>query len=89
MNKIKFDCTSTEAKEIEFIVERFSKNFKCDQFTLMMDITATHCNGNPLKLFALKEAEDFDFYHDVFGIVNNIDRETGKLKNCFSPRYSA
>ena len=54
-----------------------------------MDITAVHCNGNPLKLRELAGADQFNFAHDVFGIANKIDRSTGKLANFFSPRYSA
>lgn len=53
-----------------------------------MDITACHCNGNPLKLDALLRADEFNFAHDVFGIRRHINRETGKLENCFSPRFS-
>jgi len=30
--------------------------------------------------------DDFNFYHDMFGIHNNLDRNTGKLKNHFVPR---
>ena len=54
-----------------------------------MDITACHCNGNPLKLQELLDAPDGDFGHDVFGIRRFIDRETGQLTDFFSPRYSA
>jgi hypothetical protein len=53
-----------------------------------MDIEACHCNGNPLDLAALLAAPTTDFMHDVFGIMANINRETGTLENCFSPRYS-
>jgi len=59
-----------------------------DRMTAIMDIDACHCNGNPLKLQELLEADDFNFGHDVFGIRANIDRTTGKLQNCFVPRYS-
>lgn len=55
----------------------------------VMDIEAAHCNGNPLDLSALLTADDFNFAHDVFGIRRHLDRETGKLMDCFSPRYSA
>lgn len=54
-----------------------------------MDITATHLNGNPLKLAELASAAQFDFAHDVFGIARKLDRSTGQLTDCFSPRYSA
>lgn len=53
-----------------------------------MDITACYANGNKLDLQQLLDADDFNFSHDVFGIREHLDRETGKLKNCFSPRFS-
>jgi hypothetical protein len=59
-----------------------------DKLTVVMDIDACHSNGNPLKLQELLKADNFNFAHDVFGIRNNINRKTGKLENCFSPRYS-
>ena len=55
----------------------------------MMDITATHANGNPLRLFDLAAADEFNFAHDVFGIRRHINRETGKLEDFFRPRFSA
>lgn len=51
-----------------------------------MDITACHMNGNALDLKKLIDFDDFNFSHDVFGIRRYIDRETGELKDCFSPR---
>ena len=54
-----------------------------------MDITACHVNGCPLKLDALLAADEFNFAHDVFGIRRHINRRTGKLENCFLPRFSA
>lgn len=53
-----------------------------------MDVTATHASGNPLRLEALAEADKFSFVHDVFGIARHLDRSTGELTSCFSPRYS-
>lgn len=60
-----------------------------DQMSAVMDIDACHNNGNPLKLQELLEADDFNFGHDVFGIRQHIDRQTGMLGDCFVPRYSA
>lgn len=54
-----------------------------------MDITACHLNGCPLKLDALLDADGFNFAHDVFGIRQHINRETGKLQDFFLPRYAA
>ncbi len=60
-----------------------------DHLDAVMDIDACHNNGNSLKLAELLAADDFNFAHDVFGIRANIDRTTGKLANCFVPRYSS
>jgi len=54
-----------------------------------MDITACHANGMPLKLDALLGADEFNFAHDVFGIRRHINRETGKIGDCFVPRFAA
>ena len=61
---------------------------KYDKLTALMDIDACHNNGNPLRLTDLLNADDTNFTHDVFGIRANINRTTGKLDNCFVPRYS-
>lgn len=55
---------------------------------VMMDIEACISNGCPLRLDDLLAAGDTDFAHDVFGIRRHLNRETGKLENCFSPRFS-
>jgi hypothetical protein len=55
---------------------------------LLMDITACHANGTPLRLSELADADDFNIAHDVFGISRHIDRETGQLNGCFLPRYA-
>ena len=36
---------------------------------------------------ALLNADDFNFAHDIVGIRNHLDRETGRLGNCFLPRF--
>ena len=70
-------------------VEMASKaRFKYKKLDALMDIAACHGNGNPLRLQELLVADDFNFAHDVFGIRNCIDRNTGKLNGTFSPRYS-
>ena len=54
-----------------------------------MDLAATHLNGNPLDLEKLMDFDDANFNHDIVGIKVNINRNTGELENCFSPRCSA
>lgn len=62
--------------------------FKYDWMDADMDITACHLNGTPLKLNALLAADSANFAHDVFGIRRHLNRETGKLEDCFCPRYA-
>lgn len=72
------------------IVERTAKLVRdpIDRLALDMDITAAHLNGCPLKLAELLEARDSDFLHDIAGIARHLDRKTGKLTDCFVPRYA-
>lgn len=56
---------------------------------IAMDLTAAHLNGNPLRLKELLNAPDASLMHDVYGIERHLDRETGKLGGCFTPRFSA
>lgn len=53
-----------------------------------MDLSACHANGNPMDFKALSEANDFEFVHDVWGIRRHLNRKTGELMDCFSPRFS-
>lgn len=60
-----------------------------DKLGLMMDLTACHANGNPLRLTDLAETkDDFSFIHDVGGIRRHLNRDTGQLEDGFSPRFS-
>jgi hypothetical protein len=61
---------------------------KRDVLSISMDIEACHECGNPLRLQELLDTDDGNFAHDVFGIQRHLDRDTGKLKDCFLPRYS-
>jgi len=55
---------------------------------LIMDLNACHSNGCPLDLPSLLVGNMEDFGHDVGGIQKYIDRETGKLTQCFVPRHA-
>lgn len=90
-----FKTARHEFDLIQKIVDRsmgLSTARRYDQWTRMdmhMDLSAVHANGNPLRLDDLLAADDFNFAHDILGIRRNLDRETGKLENFFSPRFSA
>ncbi|MEG7715417.1 hypothetical protein, partial [Listeria monocytogenes] len=64
-----------------------SLGHSCDRLGLMMDIEYTHAE-TPLRLVELLSASDSNLAHDVFGINRHIDRATGKMSGCFSPRYT-
>jgi hypothetical protein len=53
----------------------------------LMDVTACHANGCPLRLQEFLEADASNFAHDAFGIQRHINRDTGKLENFFLPRF--
>ena len=91
---LNWNTTKGEAFTIMGIVKRFRKIapelgiYDLDPMKLDMDISACHLNGCPLDLTGLLNASNADFNHDVSGIIGNIDRDTGKLKECFTPRHA-
>lgn len=89
---IEWEKTSLkDVRLIALIVGRIMKlelTFGRQHVEVMMDMEATHIS-NPLRLQELLDSSEGDFTHDVVGIFNNIDRETGELKNCFVPRFTA
>jgi hypothetical protein len=94
MSTINWNCTREESLVIDEIIRRFqnlapNSPAASDKAGLMMDIEACHCNGCPLRLDELLQSNNFDFLHDVAGIYRNLDRLTGKLQDCFLPRFAA
>lgn len=84
---INWTATKEEFKAMARIAHRAcALNPDYNYQTCLMDLNATHSNGMPLDLERLEAFPDFDFAHDVFGIANHIDRDTGKLTRCFVPR---
>lgn len=91
---VKFDTTRREARIITQIADRamgLSLARLNDPFThcdVMMDVSAVHCNGCRLRLDSLLAADAFNFAHDILGIRTHLDRATGKLTDCFLPRFA-
>lgn len=67
------------------VVDRAKKLLHLDVLSLRMDLSAVHFH-TPLNFRALATFDDFNFTHDIMGIVNHIDRATGELRDCFLPR---
>jgi hypothetical protein len=90
---IKWRTTKASSLLIHRIVERavaekLIRGSKLVKTNLEMDITAVHLNDMQLRLRDLVVAPTSDFGHDVLGIRRYVDRTTGKLTDCFVPRYA-
>jgi hypothetical protein len=93
LTRIRFAVAKHDAAIISQIVDRaqvIARRWRVpfDRTGAMMDITAVHVNDCPLRLEELASADDFNFVHDVFGVFRHIDRSTGRLRDCFVPRYA-
>jgi len=90
MTTIKWDATKKDVLLITEITKRAVKGCptSINYLQLNMDITAVHCNDNPLRLEEFLNADEFNFWHDIYGIRKHIDRNNGKLQNCFLPRFN-
>ncbi len=88
MKPISFETTKEEDRLIGLIVKRAISSFDDirDSVSLEMDLSATHCNGTPLDFERLLAFDNFNFAHDIYGILNHIDRNTGEINGGFLPR---
>ena len=91
---VNFKVSRVEHEQINEIVDRAMwlvtrKRLPVERRDILMDLTAVHANGCPLRLDELAGADEFDFIHDVFGIRRHLDRSTGKLGGCFVPRFAS
>jgi hypothetical protein len=85
---INWNVSKTDAALIRAVVDRaIEKKFSTSHHNLTMTITACHMNGCPLRLIELAKADDFNFAHDILGIIRHIDARTGQLVN-FAPRFT-
>lgn len=86
---INWNTTKAENDLIAAIVERAVSLMRAySRQETSMDITACHLNGCKLRLQELLDADDSNFIHDVAGIRQHIDRTSGRLIDCFEPRFA-
>lgn len=86
---VSFEATADERVLIDKIIERAEQEDMFsgyDRQSLEMDLIATHANGCPLDFQRLLDATQFDFLHDLYGIVRHLDRRSGQLTRFFRPR---
>ena len=87
---VSFDISRADKDLVFAIVERAERlGWKGDRLSTIMDLTACAANGCPVDFDRLYEADDFNLMHDVAGVARHIDRGTGKLLNCFLPRFAS
>ena len=95
--KINFDIDDAGYRLVQKIVDRFQKlttksnpraRLSKAKLELVLDIVACHMNGCELDLEKLLNFDDFNLVHDVAGIRNRIDRNTGQINGCFLPKCS-
>lgn len=83
-----FDMTDEDRLILSRVTARCKEEGMHDLLGIEMDLNAIHSNGCPLDFQVLFDFDLGNFNHDIGGIRAHIDRETGKLINCFSPRCS-
>jgi hypothetical protein len=97
MGTAKFTATREEVTKIARVVVRANlmglvsnkeENRMDNVINSLMDMEAVHCNGCPIDFDRMADAPDLDFAHDFSSIRANLDRETGKLRNNFVPRFA-
>ena len=91
--KVSFDAPEEVGSLISEVVERVKRQERDDWskdalLQLRMSLTACHANGCPIDWSRLLEADNFNFYHDVFGIHRRISTSTGELGGYFLPRFA-
>ena len=84
--------TAEEQSHVTRILDRAAALYRArhrrlNRLSLEMDLAATHATL-PLRLADLAAASDFDFTHDVFGIIEHLNRLTGRLDDHFIPRFA-
>lgn len=83
--------TKAERTALNRVLDRAQKTdlprFVIERTKLTMDLSAVHFH-TPLDLEKLADFPEFDFAHDLLGIHEHLDRNTGKLTDCFLPRCS-
>lgn len=83
------DTTNKEYALIRLITIRAIKDDpELDKQSLEMDLCAVHEKNVRMNFDKLLAADNFNFNHDVYGIIRHMNRKTAKLENCFLPRCS-
>jgi len=61
--------------------------FDDDKLSLILDLECA-INKFDLKLNDLLNTDNINFAHDIYGIQNNLNRQTKEFENYFVPRFA-
>ena len=89
MNFATIEISKADEKKITAIINRANdmELFAGEWHALdsRMSLVAAH-SAEALNLDRLLKSDDDSFIHDLYGIDDHVDHETGKLRDCFFPR---
>lgn len=77
--------TTDRIAELALRAKEQHPTLNIDLLSLNMDL-AVCVNQDYINLGTLEKFPETDFIHDIFGILNHLNRETGELEGGFSPR---
>ncbi len=83
--KEEFELIHKIVLRAEVMYEKTGVEF--NRLTCTMDLDCVHEDVG-LRLKDLLEADDSNFAHDIGGIARHLNRQTKKLEDGFSPRYT-
>lgn len=90
MADLNLDSTTMLDAYLKLVAEKAKRVYGFDKgldvLSIRMDLLAVHNNCCPLDFVKLLKGRDEDFAHDIAGIGRHLNRETGKLEDCFIPR---
>ena len=89
MSELNFDLEPTDRKHATEIAQRAAKLLPgLDVLSTVMDLSAVHNHAFKLNFELMAKADNHNLVHDIAGIKRHLNRETGKLGDCFIPRYA-
>lgn len=86
MDRERMDLISMVADRALHALEALGMDDGWTKFVIVMDLSNCIEGGCDLDLDGMLTCRMADLLHDVTGINYNLNHETYKLENCFSPR---
>ena len=89
MSELNFDLDPMDRKYVTEIAQRAAKIIPgTDVLNCVMDLSVVHNHAFKLDFERMLSADDYNLAHDIAGIAYHLNRTTGKLRDCFVPRFA-